>query len=242
MTGLGTAINAAGILLGGVLGLTFARQIPESWQLRIRALLALFIIYAGLSLTWKGVNGPFGQVAKQMGIVMLALVLGNATGRLLRLQRGMNALGRYARERFAKADPANKQFSEGFVTCTLVFCLGPMAILGPMEDALSTPHTMRILLIKTVMDGLATMGFVAAMGWGPILSVIPVVAYQGSITLLATALEPYLRHQDLLDAVNATGGLIVFTISLVVLEVKRVELANYLPSLLWAPLLTWWWR
>lgn len=242
MTGLGTAINAAGIVLGGVLGLTVARQISQSWQERIKALLAIFIIYAGLSLTWKGVNGSFGQVTKQLGIVILALVLGNATGMLLRLQRGMNALGRYARERFAKADPGNKQFSEGFVTCTLVFCLGPMAILGPMEDALSNPHTMRILLIKTAMDGLATMGFVAAMGWGSMLAVIPVVAYQGTITLLATRLEPYLTRQDLLDSVNATGGIIVFSISLVVLEVKRVNLANYLPSLVWAPLLTWWWR
>jgi uncharacterized membrane protein YqgA involved in biofilm formation len=240
MTGLGTAINAAGIFVGGVLGLTVARQIPERWQHRLKAFLALFIIYAGLSLTWSGVNGSFGHVCKQLGIVMLALVLGNATGMLLGLQRGLNTLGRFARERFTSADPRNKQFSEGFVTCTLVFCLGPMAILGPMNDALN--GSIRILLIKTAMDGIATMGFVATMGWGAMLSVVPVVAYQGTITLLALRLQPYLARQDLLDSVNATGGIIVFTISLVVLEVKRVELANYLPSLVWAPLLTHWWR
>ncbi len=240
MIGLGTAINAAGILIGGVLGLTIAKQIPEVWQQRLKALLALLIIYAGLSLTWKGINGNFGQVLKQLGIVMLALVLGNATGRLLGLQRAMNSLGRYARERFASADPRHKQFSEGFVTCTLVFCLGPMAILGPIDDALN--NSIRILLIKAVMDGLATMGFVATMGSGAILSVVPVVAYQGTITLLAVRLQPFLARQDLLDSVNATGGMIVFSISLVVLEVKRVEMANYLPSLVWAPLLTHWWR
>ncbi|MBI3875945.1 MAG: DUF554 domain-containing protein [Verrucomicrobia bacterium] len=177
---------------------------------------------------------------KQLGIMLLSLSLGNFTGYLLRLQRGMNTLGRYARDRFAKADANADNFSEGFVTCTLVFCLGPMAILGPMEDALD--GSVRILAIKAAMDGLATMGFVATLGWGCVLSVVPVVAYQGTITLVAGALQPYLVKSDLLDSVNATGGLVVFTISLVVLELKKVQLANYLPSLVWAPLLTWLFR
>lgn len=240
MIGLGTAINAAGILLGGILGVTVARRIATETQQKLKVLLAVFIVYAGLSMTWKGVNGSFGQVLRQLGIMLLSLSLGNFTGHLLRLQRGMNSLGRYARDRFAKADVNANNFSEGFITCTLVFCLGPMAILGPMEDALD--GSVRLLAIKAAMDGLATMGFVATLGWGCVLSVVPVVAYQGTLTLLAGALRPYLAHSDLLDSINATGGIVVFTIALVVLELKKVQLANYLPSLVWAPLLTWWFR
>ena len=85
------------------------------------------------------------------------------------------------------------------------------------------------------------MAFVTTFGWGAMLSVIPVVAYQGTITLGARLLEPYLQQQALLDSVNATGGMLVFTISLIILEVRKVELADYLPSLAVAPALAWWW-
>jgi uncharacterized membrane protein YqgA involved in biofilm formation len=86
------------------------------------------------------------------------------------------------------------------------------------------------------------MAFVATFGWGVILAVIPVVAYQGTITLCARLLAPYLQSNALIDSINATGGLLVFSIALVILEIKRVDLADYLPSLAYAPLLTWLWR
>jgi len=100
----------------------------------------------------------------------------------------------------------------------------------------------RTLALKSVMDGLATVAFAKVFGWGVLLSVIPVVAYQGTITLLAKLLEPYLRNPALLDSINATGGMLVFCIALIILELKKIELADYLPSLAFAPLITWLWR
>src|SRR5262249_31214939 len=125
------------------------------------------------------------------------------------------------------------------ITCSLLFCVGPMAILGALQDGLDGKY--QTLAVKALMDGLATMAFVTTFGWGAMLSVVPVVAYQGTITLGARLLAPFLERQALLDSVNATGGMLVFCIALVILEIKKVELADYLPSLLVAPLLAWAW-
>jgi len=237
----GTILNALGILLGGIVGVTATKQISSHAQALLKILLASLVVYAGLSMTWRGFNGSFGQVAKQFGIMLLALSLGNFTGHLLGLQRGLNRLGRFAKDRFARSGNGDThRLSEGFITCTLVFCVGPMAILGALEDGLN--GNFKILALKAVMDGLATVGFAATFGWGVMLSAIPVIAYQGTITLLARSAAPYLGDHALLDSISATGGLLVFCIALIILELKKVELANYLPSLIYAPLLTWWWR
>jgi hypothetical protein len=236
----GTIINAAAILAGGVAGLTLARHLTPQRQGFLKLLLAGLTVYVGITTTWRAVGGSFSQVAKQLGIVLLALILGNLVGVLLRLQKGLNRLGGYAQERFLKGDRnAPNRFSEGFITCTLLFCVGPLAILGSIQDGLSGNY--RTLALKGFMDGLATMGFVATFGPGVMLAALPVVAYQGTITLLAGAVDPWLADPALVNAINATGGLLVCTIALVILELKRVPLANYLPSLVVAPLLTKWW-
>jgi hypothetical protein len=241
VTGLGTILNAGAIVLGGTLGLTVARQISTRAQSRIKVVLAVITLLLGIRMMWEGLNGTFGQVLKQLGIVLLALILGNVTGRLLRIQRSLNWLGRSAKERFASArtGPAPPA-SEGFVTCSLLFCVGPMAILGSVQDGLLGDF--RTLGIKSLMDGLATMAFVSTFGWSVMLAVIPVVAYQGTLTLLAKSLEPVLQNHALLDSINVMGGLLVFCIPLIILDLKKVPLADYLPSLAIAPLLTWWWR
>jgi uncharacterized membrane protein YqgA involved in biofilm formation len=237
--GTGTLINCVAILLGGILGMTLDRRLTLKHQLAIKGLLGALVVYAGLSTTWGALHGTFGQVLKQGVIMLFALMLGNAIGRLLRLQRGMNRVGQYARDRFtaSQTDPTNR-FSEGFVTCTLLFCIGPMAILGSLQDGLTGHY--RTLALKGAMDGLATMGFVGTFGWGPVLAVIPVLAYQGTLTVLARSLEPFLQNQMLVDSINVTGGMLVFCTALIILDLKKIELANYLPSLAFAPLLTWW--
>lgn len=237
----GTFINTAAILLGGFLGLKAARQISEPTQTRIKLVLAAFTIYAGVSMIWKGIGGSFGNVLKQLGIAMLALVLGNALGMALRLQSGLNRLGHYAKERIAKASPEDdNRFSEGFVTCTLLFCVGPMAILGALEDG--ADGDFKILAIKSAMDGLAAMGFAAMFGPGVLLAALPVLAYQGTISLLANALAQHLNDPLLLASMRVTGGMVVLCITVVILDLRKVPLANYLPSLVVAPLLTHWWR
>jgi|SRR6185503_16625925 uncharacterized membrane protein YqgA involved in biofilm formation len=239
---LGTLLNAAGILLGGILGLALRRQFKPNTQLLLKNILGLLVIWVGLSTTWKSLGGGILGVAKQMTIVVLALILGRLTGRLLHLQKGLNKLGEYAKDRFAKASTggAPQKWSEGFITCTVLFCVGPMAILGSVQDGLNGKW--QTLGIKAVMDGLATMAFVGSFGWGAILSVVPVVACQGTLTLAARLLAPQLQNPALIDSINATGGLLVFCISLIIFELKKIELADYLPSLAWAPLITWVWK
>lgn len=235
---VGTVINGIAIVAGGAAGLLASRQLSAVHQQALKVLLGAFTVYAGLSMAWEGLNGSIFNIGKQVMIAILSLTLGRIAGRLLRIQHQLNKLGGFARKRFASsATDSSQRFGDGFVTCSLLFCVGPMSILGSVEDGLSGNY--KILLIKSVMDGLATMAFVTTFGWGVMLAAIPVVAYQGTITLLARTLRPMLDQPDLLNSVNVTGGLMVFCIALIILELKKIELADYLPSLAAAPLLTW---
>ena len=206
---VGTVVNGIAILAGGAVGLMASKQLSAANQQALKVLLGAFTVYAGLSLAWSGLNGSFMKIGKQLLIAIVAI-----------------------------ADlQSNQRFGDGFVTCSLLFCVGPMAILGAVQDGLAGNY--RILLIKSVMDGLATMAFVPSFGWGVMLAALPVVAYQGTITLLAQNLRPVLDQQDLLNSINVVGGLLVFCIALIILELKKIELADYLPTLFYAPLLTW---
>lgn len=237
----GTIINTVAILVGGLIGLKATQQLSLVMQHRIRLFLAAFTIYAGATMMWRGVNGSPGAVAKQLGIACLALVLGNALGMALRLQDSLNRLGQYAKQRIANASAQDgNRFSEGFVTCTLLFCVGPMAIIGALEDG--TRGDSRILLIKSALDGLAAMGFAATFGPGVLLAAVPVLAYQGTISLAANALTTHFHDEALLNSIRVAGGLVVMCIAVVLLELRKVPLANYLPSLVVAPLLTHWWK
>jgi uncharacterized membrane protein YqgA involved in biofilm formation len=238
---IGTLINAAAILAGGIAGLTTTKDLSPGRQDLIKKLLGIFTVWVGLSMSWAGLDGSLGRALRQLIIVILALMLGKAAGQLLRLQHAFNKLGRYAKGLFEQAKPkASRQVTEGFITCTLLFCLGPLAILGSLQEGLfGNP---RALIIKACMDGLAAMAFARVFGWGALISALPVLAYQGTLSLLAQFLESFLRCHSLLDSVGATTGLLIFCVALVILELKKIELADYLPSLVCAPLLSWVWR
>ena len=157
--------------------------------------LGVFVTYAGLNTAWSAFNGSFGQIMKQIGIVLLALVLGNLAGKSLRLQKAFNSLGQYAKERIAKARPTDpSRLSEGFVTCSLLFCAAPLAILGALQDGFTGDF--KPLAIKSVMDGLATMAFARTFGWG-VLSRASSSLHQGTISLAAQT-SSRLRDQALL--------------------------------------------
>jgi hypothetical protein len=238
---VGTIINAAAILGGGVVGLTVKRQMSHSHQSALKVLLGVFAVYVGLSATWQGLNGGFLQILKRLGIILVSLVLGNLTGKLLGIQKGLNQLGHYAKQKISEATPGSRgRFNEGFLTCSILFCVTPIAVLGSLQDGLC--GNFKTLAVKAVMDGLASMAFVTTFGWGVMLSIIPVVACQGTITLLAKLAQPWLERYFLIDPVNATAGLLVFCVALIILELKKIELADYLPSLALAPLLAWFWR
>jgi uncharacterized membrane protein YqgA involved in biofilm formation len=235
----GTILNVAGILIGGIAGLVRRKPLSPSRESLFRVTLGAFTVFYGLRMTWISLNGSVYQVLKQLLIVVLALMLGSLTGRLLRLQKLSNRLGRIAREKIMSARPNDPaRASEGFKTCALLFCAAPLGILGSVQDGLS--GYFYPLGVKAVIEALATMGFVPVFGWGVMLSALPVLALQGSITLACSQfIEPLLRTHGMVDSVNAAGGLLVFSVALVILDLKKLELANYLPSLVVAPLLTW---
>lgn len=239
---IGTLLNVAGILIGGMLGLTRPRWLTAARESFFKVALIVFTVWYGLRLTWLSLNGPLAAILKQLLIAVLALMLGKVAGRLLRLQRLSNRLGRTARERISAATAGGASHSgDGFKTCAVLFCAAPLGLLGAVQDGLS--GYFYPLAVKGVMDGLATMGFVSMFGSEAMLSALPVLAVQGTVTLAcARFLRPWLLDHGLIDATNATGGLLVFCVALVMLGLKKVELTDYLPSIVVAPLLTWLWR
>ena len=235
---IGTIINGVCIVLGGLIGAFAAERVSEGVQNKIKLFLVLATVFVATQMIYEGLSGSIGHGLGQLGIAMLSMVVGNALGMLLRLQKGLNKLGQYAKEKMAKSDSSDNKFNEGFITCTILFCVGPMAILGAIDDGLHGNY--KILAVKGIMDGTATIGFTAMFGWGAALAVVPVVAYQGTITICAGIIKPMLT-EGMLESIQVTGGMLIFPVTLVVLGVGKVPLANYLPALIVAPLLTHWW-
>jgi uncharacterized membrane protein YqgA involved in biofilm formation len=236
---IGSLINAVAIVLGAAFG--FARKEPLSAvnQNFFKVALGAFTVYYGLRLTWIGLNGSFGQILLQLMVAVLAMMAGKQLGRLMRLQEWSNRLGRTARDRIAAPDPdPRRRFNDGFRTCAVLFCAAPLGMLGAVSEGLS--NYVAPLILKGLMEGLAAMGFVRMFGWGVALSAVPVLALQGAITVMCEkGLGPWLSSLQLVNSVNATGGLLIFSVGLVIFELKKIELADYLPSLAVAPLLTW---
>ena len=237
---LGTILNVAAIVAGGIAGLIVKKQPSSSAQSFFKVVLAALTVYFGLRLTWLSISGSFVHVLKQVGVVFLSLILGNLLGKLLHLQKASNRLGQLARDRMARAQTDDPQrFTDGFVVCASLFCAAPLGILGAIHNGLLSDYFYP-LAIKAAMDGLAAMAFAGIFGWGVILSAVPVLVFQGTITLVcAHSLAPFLDARGLTDSVNATGGLLIFCVALLIFEIRKVHVTDYLPSLLFAPLLTW---
>ncbi len=233
---IGTLLNGLCILIGGGIGRTVVRPLSPSTQRRLKVLLGVFTVYVGLSATWTALAGPLGYVFRQAALLLVALMLGKLTGHLLRLQRGMNRVGRYVKEQFTRAQGvAAPPWSVGFVVCSLLYCAEPLALLGAVQEGLQADS--KPLVIKGITDGLATIAFSQCFGWGALGAALPVVAYQGTLTLGIRVLGPWLEHRALVEPIQAAAGLLLFVVALVILEIRKVELADYLPSLVYAPLL-----
>ena len=237
---IGTFLNVGGIVLGSVAGLVKKKPLSLGNQFFFKAVLGALTTYFGLRLTWMSINGPLLQFSKEFLIIILSLILGRITGRLLRLQKASNRLGVYAKERMSSVNPTSaNRFSDGFNVCTALFCAAPLGILGAVQGGLSGYY--HPLVIKAVMDGLAAMSFVGMFGWGVVLSGVPVLVFQGTITLAcARWLQPILDAHHLVEPVNATGGILVVSVALIIFEIRRIEVTDYLPSLVFAPLLALW--
>jgi len=234
---LGAFFNALGILLGALFGLVRRETIPARMEVIGRGVLGAATIFFGLRLVYENLGGTFLSALKQLGLVVLSLVLGNALGRLLKLQKLSNSLGRVAARAMAAADGKDPlPASAGFNACAILFCAAPLGWVGAVVDGLS--GYFYLLAIKGVMDGLAMTGFVKMFRWPCALSAVPVfVVFNATSFACHIFVAPFLNARGLTAPVHAAAGLVTCAVALVIFQLRKIELANYLPALVLAPLL-----
>lgn len=218
----GTIINAGAIIVAGLFGLLFGRGIPDKMSRTMQDGLGILIIVIGLQYAFK---------AESLTIIGLSLALGAVIGEWQQWEARLESLGERL-QRVAGGD--NQQFVKGFVTATMVFCVGAMAVVGSLEDGLTGNH--RILIVKSMLDGIFSMIFAASMGVGVLFSALPVFVYQGAISLGAEFIKPLITD-PMLNNITALGGILIAGIGLNTLGITRIRVANLLPGIFFVPLL-----
>ena len=226
MLGLGTLINTAPVLLGGSVGLIIGDRIPERIRTIVVQVIGLVTLGLGLSDVLKTHNMVFPLVG---------MVLGAIVGEALNIERRLEGIGEVIRRRFAGNQEPGR-FVNGFVTATLLFCIGPLTILGAMQDA--TGETPQLYIIKGTLDGFMNVIFGAIYGVGAIFSALSIFVVQGSLTLGGSALDNLLDDRMRIELFSA-GGFAVMAIGLNLLEIKKIRLGSLLPGLVITPLLVW---
>jgi len=224
--GLGTLINTATVLVGGSVGLIIGDRIPERIRTIVVQVIGLVTLGLGLSDVLKTHNMVFPLVG---------MVLGAIVGEALNIERRLEGIGEVIRRRFAGNQEPGR-FVNGFVTATLLFCIGPLTILGAMQDA--TGKTPQLYIIKGTLDGFMNVIFGAIYGVGAIFSALSIFVVQGSLTLGGSALDNLLNDRMRIELFSA-GGFAVMAIGLNLLEIKKIRLGSLLPGLAITPLLVW---
>lgn len=238
--GFGTVINVIAILVGGVLGWALRGRITDTADQWIRLFLVVVTFVVSVSMIWKSLPSGFLPSLGHLALLTVALVLGNVLGKLLRLQAGLDRLGRWLQSQgggLVRQLDSHRDWNEAFVTATLLFCAGPMAVLGSIQDGIQGDPG--VLLVKAGLDGVTTVGLMSTLGPGVVLAAFPVLVYQGTLTLFAGAMAPWL-DEAMLGALAGSGGMLLMMIPLVILRMGRVPLMDYLPALVVAPLLMRW--
>lgn len=226
----GTLLNIATVLIGGTIGLLFGARIPERFKSTIIAGMGLFTFAMGVQMFLKTEN-PL--------IVLGALILGALLGEWWKIEEGLKNLGAVLEKRFARDDSAegSARFIRGFLTASLLFCVGPMTILGSIQDGLTGNY--ELLAVKSILDGFASLAFASTLGIGVLFSSIIILIYQGGISLLAGAFNA-LVTDAMMAEMTATGGVLLMGLAFSsLLEIKKIRVGNFLPALFIAPLFVW---
>ncbi len=227
----GTLLNVLTVLVGGTLGLLVGGRLPERLQ---------SIIMNGLGLAVILIGVQNGLVTRNPLILIGSILLGGIIGELLRLDYHLDNLGNYLQKRLAAGGTRGAStFSEAFVTSSLVFCVGPLTIMGAIQNGISGDIT--FLGIKSMLDGFAAFAFAASLGWGVLLSAVTVLVYQGLLSLAAWGIAGGVPSRDnpYILEMTAVGGLIIMGVGLKLLNIKELKLANYIPALAVAPVIVW---
>ncbi len=228
----GTLLNIATVLVGGALGLLFGARVPERLKNTVISGMGLFVGAVGIQMFLKTQNSI---------IVLGALLIGALLGEWWRIEDGLQALGEMLERRFGKesenAEGASSRFVRGFLTTSLLFCVGPLTILGAIQDGLSGDYN--LLAVKSVLDGFGSLAFASTLGPGVLFSSLVILVYQGGITLLAAQLNK-LVTAAMMNEMTAAGGVILVGLAVSsMLEIKKIRVGNLLPALAIAPLIVW---
>lgn len=228
---IGTWINIGTILLGSLVGVAFGKRIPLKLQRLATAMIGLVTIVVGVKLAIETGN---------VLILLLSLLIGGVVGTLARLEDRLEGLGRVLERRLRFLSGGGMSVPQAFVAASLLFCVGPMAILGALRDGLFGDW--QLLALKAVMDGVSSVVLVAGLGPGVVLSVLTVLVYQGGISLVAHALSSgatidALAQSPFLIELDAAGGAILIALGLKLLDLRDLRVGNLLPALAAAPLL-----
>jgi uncharacterized membrane protein YqgA involved in biofilm formation len=226
----GTFLNIATVLIGGAIGLLFGARIPERLKSTVVAGLALFVAAMGIQMFFKSGN--------QL-IVLGALTLGGLLGEWMRIEDRLESLGAALEKRFSR-DPetgSGSNFIRGFMVSSLVFCIGPMTIIGSIQDGLTGDY--QLLAVKSTLDGFAAIAFASTLGAGVLFSSLVILIFQGGISLLAAQLSTIIT-EAMMNEMTAAGGLLLLGLAISnLLELKKIRVGNFLPALVVAPLITW---
>jgi uncharacterized membrane protein YqgA involved in biofilm formation len=224
----GTLINVAAVLVGGTFGLLFGARLPERVRQTVIAGLGLFVAAIGVQMAIK---------MQQPLIVLGGLLIGGILGEWWRIEDGLRRLGAWLEMRFTHGSSEEKssRFIRGFLTASLVYCIGPLAILGSIQNGLTGDYN--LLAIKSVLDGFASLAFASSLGVGVLFSSLVILVYQGSLSLLA-ALAQAVITPAMTNEMTAVGGILLVGIAISsLLEIKPIRVGNFLPALVIVPLI-----
>ncbi|MGM7723397.1 DUF554 domain-containing protein [Metabacillus sp. Hm71] len=217
----GSIMNAIGIIAGTMLGL-FLRRIPEQMKQTVMIAIGLSVVILGVDMALKSDN---------FFIVIVSLVVGTVIGEWLRIEDHLHHVGNVLERKLGKSESGN--IAQGFVTATLIFVVGAMAIVGALDSGLRQDHA--VLLTKSMIDSFTSIVLASTLGIGVLFSAIPVFIYQGGISLFANVIHQFLSDSllnILIAELTATGGVLIFAIGINMLGIKQIRVANLLPSIL----------
>lgn len=223
---IGTLINIATVLIGGILGLIFGARLPERVRNTVVAGLGLFTMGYGLLNFMKTENSL---------IVLGSLLIGALLGEWWKIEDGLQKLAVFLETRFSGKQEVSNKFVRGFLVASILFCVGPMSILGSIQDGLTGDYS--ILATKAVLDGFAALAFTSTLGVGVMFSIVVILVYQGGLSLLAAQLSQVLTT-PMMTEMNAAGGILLVGIAISsLLEIKQIRMGNFIPALVIAPLI-----
>jgi uncharacterized membrane protein YqgA involved in biofilm formation len=225
----GTILNMITVFLGSSLGLFVGNRLPEKLSESVVTGLGLVTFYVGISNA-----GLSGNII----IPLLSVVIGVMIGELLNIEGYLERLAGWLQGRFSGGDSeADKaKFISGFVTASLVFCIGPLTFVGSIQDGMGLPIGFQQLAIKSVLDMFAGMAFAATLGVGVMFSIVTILVIQGGLALLGGVLGDFMSA-PMINEMTAVGGILLIGLALVLLDIKRPRIANFLPALIIAPLI-----